>query len=337
MLDALGLAIGARGDVGLVRQGCTQGSVTALFQLPPTHQVQHILSENGLDDNGPVGELILRRQQSADGRSRAFCNDQPIGVNLLKQIGSALVEIHGQNESQALTDAATQRNLLDGFAGVTEDVGALGKLHAAQQQARSALAAYRAELAKASADTEFLTHAIAELQELNPKLGEELALADERSLLMNAEKIIGDLSEAEGFLQGEGSIESALNGALKRLEKAAPDAAGELDDAISAIDRALIEAGEARIAVSDTATRITNNPARLEEVEGRLFAMRALARKHDTTCDGLPDLLTEMDEKLSAIHGGNDRMAELETAVKETDAAYVSAAMAISEARKAAA
>lgn len=337
LLDALGLAIGARGDVGLVRQGCTQGSVTALFQLPPTHQVQHILSENGLDDNGPVGELILRRQQSADGRSRAFCNDQPIGVNLLKEIGSALVEIHGQNESQALTDAATQRNLLDGFAGVTEDVAALGKLHAAQQQARSALAAYRAELAKASADTEFLTHAIAELQELNPKLGEELALADERSLLMNAEKIIGDLREAEGFLQGEGSIENALNGALKRLEKAAPDAASELDDAISAIDRALIEAGEARIAVSDTATRITNNPARLEEVEGRLFAMRALARKHDTTCDGLPDLLTEMDEKLRSIHGGNDRMAELETAVKETDAAYVSAAMAISEARKAAA
>jgi len=337
LLDALGLAIGARGDVGLVRQGCTQGSVTALFQLPPTHLVQHILSENGLDDNGPVGELILRRQQSADGRSRAFCNDQPIGVNLLKQIGSALVEIHGQNESQALTDAATQRNLLDGFAGVTEDVAALAKLHAAQQQARSALAAYRAELAKASADTEFLTHAIAELQELNPKLGEELALADERSLLMNAEKIIGDLREAEGFLQGEGSIENALNGALKRLEKAAPDAAGELDDAISAIDRALIEAGEARIAVSDTATRITNNPARLEEVEGRIFAMRALARKHDTTCDGLPDLLTEMDEKLSAIHGSNDRMAELETAVKETDAAYVSAAMAISKARKAAA
>lgn len=337
LLDALGLATGARGDAGLVRQGCAQGSVTAIFHLTPDHPVQPSLIENGLDEGGPVQELILRRQQSADGRSRAFCNDQPIGVNLLKQIGGALVEIHGQNESQALTDAATQRNLLDNFAGLESDVATLGQLYAAQQEARSALAAYRAELAQASADTEFLTHAIAELQELNPKVGEEVALADERMLLMNAEKIIDDLREAEGFLQGEGSVENALNGALRRLEKAAPEAAGALDEAISAIDRALIEAGEARVAVSDAAARITNDPSRLEEVEGRLFALRGLARKHDTTCDGLPELLVEMDEKLSAIHGGNDRMAELETAVKQCDAAYEKAAMAISEARQAAA
>jgi DNA repair protein RecN (Recombination protein N) len=337
LLDALGLATGARGDAGLVRQDCVQGSVTAIFQLSAAHPVQKLLNENGLDGGAPVPELILRRQQSADGRSRAFCNDQPIGVNLLKQIGSALVEIHGQNESQALTDAATQRNLLDGFAALSDDVAALGQLYAARQQARSDLATYRAELAKASADTEFLTHAIAELQELNPKMGEEVALADERLLLMNAEKIIGDLREAEGFLQGEGSIESALNGALRRLEKAAPEAAGQLDDAISAIDRALIEAGEARIAVADASVRITNNPARLEEVEGRLFALRGLARKHDTTCDGLPNLLVDMDAKLSAIHGGNDRMAELEAAVKQSDAAYENAAIAISEARQAAA
>ncbi|MBL6762204.1 MAG: DNA repair protein RecN [PS1 clade bacterium] len=337
LLDALGLATGARGDAGLVRQGCAQGSVTAIFHLTPDHPVQPILIENGLDEGGAVQELILRRQQSADGRSRAFCNDQPIGVNLLKQIGGALVEIHGQNESQALTDAATQRNLLDNFAGLESDVATLGHLYAAQQEARSALAAYCAELAQASADTEFLTHAIAELQELNPKVGEEVALADERMLLMNAEKIIDDLREAEGFLQGEGSVENALNGALRRLEKAAPEAAGALDEAISAIDRALIEAGEARVAVSDAAARITNDPSRLEEVEGRLFALRGLARKHDTTCDGLPELLVEMDEKLSAIHGGNDRMAELETAVKQCDAAYEKAAMAISEARQAAA
>ena len=337
LLDALGLATGARGDAGLVRQDCVQGSVTAIFQLSDTHPVQKLLSENGLDGGAPVPELILRRQQSADGRSRAFCNDQPIGVNLLKQIGSTLVEIHGQNESQALTDAATQRNLLDGFAALSDDVAKLGQLYAARQQARSYLATYRAELAKASADTEFLTHAIAELQELSPKIGEEVALADERLLLMNAEKIIGDLREAEGFLQGEGSIESALNGALRRLEKAAPEAAGQLDDAISALDRALIEAGEARLAVADASARITNNPARLEEVEGRLFALRGLARKHDTTCDGLPNLLVDMDAKLSAIHGSNDRMAELEAAVKQSDAAYENAAIAISEARQAAA
>lgn len=337
LLDALGLATGARGDVGLVRQGCAQGSVTAIFQLPAHHQVQQILTENGLDEGGPVSELILRRQQSADGRSRAFCNDQAIGVNLLKQIGSMLVEIHGQNESQALTDAATQRNLLDGFAGLTDTVRDLGKLYDARQEARNALAVYRAELAKASADAEFLTHSIAELQELNPKTGEEIGLADERTLLMNSEKIIGDLREAESFLQGEGSIENALNGALRRLEKIAPEAAGQLDDAISAIDRALIEAGEARLAVSDAGARITNDPRRLEEVEGRLFALRGLARKHDTTCDGLPELLAEMDNKLSAIHGGNDRMAELEATVRDSDVAYEQAALAVSDARQSAA
>ncbi|MCH1568066.1 MAG: DNA repair protein RecN [Alphaproteobacteria bacterium] len=337
LLDALGLATGARGDVGLVRQGCAQGSVTAIFQLPDHHQVQQILTENGLDEGGPVSELILRRQQSADGRSRAFCNDQAIGVNLLKQIGSMLVEIHGQNESQALTDAATQRNLLDGFAGLTETVRDLGKLYDARQEARNGLAVYRAELAKASADAEFLTHSIAELQELNPKTGEEIGLADERTLLMNSEKIIGDLREAESFLRGEGSIENALNGALRRLEKIAPEAAGQLDDAISAIDRALIEAGEARLAVSDAGARITNDPRRLEEVEGRLFALRGLARKHDTTCDGLPELLAEMDNKLSAIHGGNDRMAELEATVRDSDAAYEQAALAVSDARQSAA
>ncbi len=338
LLDSLGLATGARGDAGLVRQGSEQGSVTAVFQLTETHPVQEILHENGLDDGQPyVSDLILRRVQAADGRSRAFCNDQPIGVNLLKQIGEPLVEIHGQNESQALTDAATQRNLLDAFAQLAQEVKTLGGLYQARSDARAALATYRAELAKASADTEFLTHAIAELQELNPKSGEESGLADERTLLMNAEKIIGDLRDAENFLQGEGSVENALNGALRRLERAAPEAAGQLDAAITAIDRALIEAGEARSAVSDAANRITNDPMRLEEVEGRLFALRALARKHDVTCDDLPDLLERFDAQLSAIHGGNDRMAELENDVKQADAEYANLAMRVSEKRRAAA
>lgn len=338
LLDSLGLATGARGDAGLVRQGCAQGSVTAVFHLSEAHAVQAILRENGLDDGRPfVSELILRRVQSADGRSRAFCNDQPIGVSLLKQIGETLIEIHGQNESQALTDAATQRNLLDAFAGLHQQVRTLGEFYDARAAARAALATYRAELAKASADSEFLTHAIAELQELNPKSGEETALADERTLLMNAEKIVGDLREAENFLHGEGSVENALNGALRRLERAAPEAAGQLDNAITAIDRALIEAGEARSAVSDAAARITNDPRRLEEVEGRLFALRGLARKHDVDCDALPELLDTLDAKLSAIHGGNDRMAELENAVKQADAEYANLAMLVSEKRLAAA
>ncbi len=338
LLDALGLATGARGDIGLVRHGREQGSVTAMFQLTETHPAQAILCENGLDEGaGFVRELILRRVQSADGRSRAFCNDQPVGVGLLAQIGGQLIEIHGQNESQALTDAATQRGLLDRFAGVMDAVAALGKHYAARQAAREALADYRAELAQASADTEFLTHAIAELQELNPQADEEAALANERSLLMNAEKIIDDLREAEGLLHGEGGIEKALNGALRRLERAAPEAAGQLDAAVSAIDRALIEAEEARNAVSAASAAIVNDPTRLSHVEERLFALRALARKHEVACDALPTVLADMESKLSAIHGGNERMEELEAAVQQSDAAYAKKALAVSKARQKAA
>ncbi len=334
LLDSLGLATGARGDAGLVRQDCEQGSVTAVFQIDPDHRVRKTLSDNGLEG---TGELILRRVQSADGRSRAFCNDQPVGIGLLSEIGSQLIEIHGQNESQALTDAATQRGLLDSFAGLTEAVASVGKLFVARQSAREALASYRAELAQASADTEYLTHAIAELQELNPKVGEELLLSDERGVLMNTEKISDDLRAADKLLHGDGGIEKALNGALRRLEKSAPEAGGQLDEAVAAIDRALIEAGEARVAVSSAVSSVINDPARQEQVEERLFTLRSLARKHETTCDALPSVLTELDAKLSAIHRGNDRMAELEEAVKAAEADYAEKALAVSNSRQKAA
>ena len=203
LLDALGLATGARGDAGLVRQGSQQGTVTAVFQLGVDHPAQIVLRENGLDDGqAHVEEIILRRVQSADGRSRAFCNDQPIGVGLLSEIGRLLIEIHGQNESQALTDAATQRGLLDAFAGLGDAVATLAKLYTVRQTARQELADYEAALAQASADTDYLSHAIAELTELAPQAGEEAKLADERSLLMNAEKITEDLRAAEAFFAG---------------------------------------------------------------------------------------------------------------------------------------
>ena len=334
LLDALGLATGARGDAGLVRQGSQQGTVTAVFHLGAHHPTQAVLRENGLDDGQPhVDEVILRRVQSADGRSRAFCNDQSIGVGLLAQIGSLLIEIHGQNESQALTDAATQRGLLDAFAGLGDAVATLGNLFVARQEARQALADYEAALAQASADTDYLTHAIAELTEIAPQAGEEGKLADERTLLMNAEKITADLREAEAFLQGDGGVENALNGALRRLERAAPDAAGQLDDAVTALDRAVIEAAEAREAVSAAVAKVTGDPLRLEQVEDRLFALRSLARKHEATCDELPRVLTALQDRLGAIHGGTEKLDSLRAAVGEADAAYAEKAAAVSHSR----
>ena len=334
LLDALGLATGARGDAGLVRQGSQQGTVTAVFQLGVDHPAQIVLRENGLDDGqAHVEEIILRRVQSADGRSRAFCNDQPIGVGLLSEIGRLLIEIHGQNESQALTDAATQRGLLDAFAGLGDAVATLAKLYTVRQTARQELADYEAALAQASADTDYLSHAIAELTELAPQAGEEAKLADERSLLMNAEKITEDLRAAEAFLQGDGGVENALNGALRRLERAAPDAGGQLDDAVSALDRAVIEAAEAREAVSVAVAKVTGDPSRLEQVEDRLFAMRSLARKHETTCDGLPEVLVTLQDRLGAIHGGTERLDGLRAAVREADTDYAEKAQAVSRSR----
>ena len=334
LLDALGLATGARGDAGLVRQGSQQGTVTAVFQLGVDHPAQIVLRENGLDDGqAHVEEIILRRVQSADGRSRAFCNDQPIGVGLLSEIGRLLIEIHGQNESQALTDAATQRGLLDAFAGLGDAVATLAKLYTVRQTARQELADYEAALAQASADTDYLSHAIAELTELAPQAGEEAKLADERSLLMNAEKITEDLRAAEAFLQGDGGVENALNGALRRLERAAPDAGGQLDDAVSALDRAVIEAAEAREAVSVAVAKVTGDPSRLEQVEDRLFAMRSLARKHETTCDGLPEVLVTLQDRLGAIHGGTERLDGLRAAVREANTVYAEKAQAVSRSR----
>ena len=334
LLDALGLATGARGDAGLVRQGSAQGTVTAVFHLSEHHPAQSILRENGLDDGQPfVGEVILRRVQSSDGRSRAFCNDQPIGIGLLGEIGRLLIEIHGQNESQALTDAATQRGLLDAFAGLKDAVTTLAKLYAGRQTARQALADYEAALAKANADTDYLTHAIGELTDLAPQAGEESKLADERTLLMNAEKITTDLREAEAFLHGDGGVENALNGALRRLERAAPDAGGQLDDAVTALDRAVIEAAEAREAVAHAVAKVTGDPTRLEQVEDRLFALRSLARKHEASCDALPSVLVDLQEKLAAIHGGSERLEALQAAVTAADTAYAEKAQAVSNSR----
>ena len=203
LLDSLGLAIGARGDAGLVRQGCQQGSVTAVFTLTPEHPVQDILRAHDLAGaQETADELILRRVQSSDGRSRAYCNDQAIGVGLLAEIGAQLVEIHGQNESQALTDASTQRRLLDRFGKLEGQASRVAADYATMQTAQKQLDAYREAIEKARNDTDYLTYALKELRDLAPQADEETSLSDERILLMNAERIASDLREAEQFLRG---------------------------------------------------------------------------------------------------------------------------------------
>src|SRR5437763_12692879 len=207
LLDAFALALGGRGDAGLVRHGVEQGQVTAVFDVPKGHPASVILSDNGLEDTSSEDscEMILRRVQLADGRTRAFSNDQAISVQTLKAVGSALVEIHGQHDERALVDAATHRRLLDAFAGLDKDVAALETLGEARRAARAALDTHRDTMERAAREADYLRHAADELKKLEPKDGEETALAERRSAMMQGEKIAGELREAQDAVGGSHS------------------------------------------------------------------------------------------------------------------------------------
>src|SRR5246127_1290843 len=200
LLDAFALALGGRGDATLVRHGVEQGQVTATFDVPKGHPAAAILSDNGLDD---TGEMILRRVQLADGRTRAFINDQSISVQTLKAVGAALVEIHGQHDERALVDASTHRRLLDAFGGHENDVAAVESLWEARRTAATELEEHRASVERAAREADYLRHASAELRQLSPKDGEETALAERRTTMMQGEKISADLRGALATVSGD--------------------------------------------------------------------------------------------------------------------------------------
>ena len=334
LLDALGLAIGARADSGLVGQGVEQGSVTAVFDVPPAHPARAILRDNGLDAEG---DLILRRVQTRDGRSRAFVNDQPVSIALLRQLGDELVEIHGQHDERGLLDASGHRAILDAFGGLEGKVAAARKLHAAAAEARAALAEHEALLARAKAEQDYLTHVVGELDELAPEPGEESALAEERTLMMHAEKIAGDLVEADATLSGDGGLEARLNVALRRLARVAEQAGGRLDGAIAALERTLNEAAEARDRIGEAMRAMEFDPARLERSETRLFALRAAARKHNVLVDDLAALADRLRAQLADIEGGEAKRVALAKAADAAAAAYAAHARALSAERQKAA
>jgi DNA repair protein RecN (Recombination protein N) len=330
LLDALGLAIGARADAGLVRQGAEQGSVSAVFDLPGNHPARTVLADNGFEADG---DIILRRVQTKDGRSRAFINDQPVSVGLLRQVGDMLVEVHGQHDERGLLDASGHRAMLDAFGGFEKQVADLRSLWNAASAAREALAAHEALLARAKAEQDYLTHVVGELDELQPQPGEETTLAEERTLMMHSEKIAGDLAEAEEALSGDGGLDARLTVALRRLARAAEQAGGRLDAAIAALDRTLTEAAEARDQIAQAMRALEFDPARLEQAETRLFALRAAARKHNVQVDDLAALADKLRGELQEIEGGEARLAVLKKAAAEAEARYGAAARALSEDR----
>lgn len=333
LLDSLGLALGARADSGLVRHGAAQASVAASFDLPADHHLASVLAQNGLDRE-PGEPLVIRRVVKADGGSRAFVGGQPVSAALLRELGAYLVEIHGQHDDRGLLAPAGHRALLDAFGRI--DAGTCAIAHRAWRDAEAILAAARAEIEAAARDRDWLEHAVAELEALAPEPGEEETLADRRRGMQRAEKIADDLRAVEAFLtDGDGGL-SKLRQAARVLERIAPDHAA-LAEALAAVDRAVIEGAVAEDKLVEAARELSFDPRAQEDDEARLFELRGMARKHRVQPDDLAALTADLRGRLDRLDSGEAGLGALEGDVAAREAAYVSAAEALSTARAAAA
>jgi DNA repair protein RecN (Recombination protein N) len=334
LLDAFALALGARGDVALVRQGAEKGQVTAAFELPPSHAVRALMTAN---DIAADDELILRRVQFADGRTRAFVNDQPVSVQTLKVLGAALVEIHGQHDERALVDAATHRALLDAFAGLDQEAAAIELLWNGLRAADAALVAQRAAVERAQREADWLRHAVAELSQLSPQQAEESALAERRAAMMQAEKVAGDLRDAHDAVAGDQSPVPALAAAARRLQRRGAQVPALVEPALKALDVALSAIEEARGHLDAALRAADHDPKELERIEERLFALRAAARKYNVPVDHLAALAERYGADLGLIDAGAQQLAALEASARQAQERYNAAATALSEERKRAA
>jgi DNA repair protein RecN (Recombination protein N) len=333
LLDALGLALGARADSGLVRQGQAQAVVTVSFDLPSGHAAHALLRDNGLE--GEPGEpLVVRRIVRADGGSRAAINDQSASVGLVRELGALLVEIHGQHDDRGLLNPRGHRALLDAFGRI--DSGAAERAYRAWGEAEAALARAREDLETAARDREWLEHAVAELRKLAPEEGEEESLAGLRAGMQKGARLAEDIAAIGQLLDGsEGGI-ALVRQAARRLDRIG----GEhelLTAALEALDRALVEASEAEDRLAAAAAALAFDPARLEEAETRLFEIRAIARKHRVEADALPALAEQLAAKLDSLQAGEKSLAALERRVRDGRAAYEAEAAKLSELRAAAA
>jgi len=334
LLDALGLALGARGDAKLVRQGSEQAVVTASFEIGDNHPVRALLRDRGLDSDGPI---IIRRAVGADGRGRAFINDQPATVALLREVGDRLVEIQGQAEQHGLGDTATHRPALDAFAGLERERAAVEAAYGGWRAAVAARDAFAAMASQAASDEAFLRHALTELEALDPKPGEDTQLQAERQLLMNRERMVEALNGAMSELAGARPVEGALRAARRHLDRAAAKAGGALDPVMAALDRAAIEAAEVVRLLEGVGATVGGDSNRLQFVDDRLFALRDVARKHRVDVAGLPALRQDIAAKLAAITDSSVERAKLERRAAEARTAYIARAEALTAARKSAA
>ncbi len=334
LLDSLALALGGRGDAGLVRHGASQGQVTAVFDVAADHPVRRLLSDNDIEASG---DLIVRRVQTADGRTRAFLNDSPVSATLLRDVGEQLVEIHGQHDDRALTDEREHRRLTDAFGGLEGRVAGVREAWSGWRKAIRERDGHAARIEAARREADYLRASLEELDQLKPVAGEETELATKRHRMMQSEKVAGDLAEGVGVFEGSHSPIPPIVSLMRNLERKAGSLPGLAEGALKPMGEALDLLEQARGALEAALREADFDPRELERTEERLFALRAAARKHSCTCDALEGLRERMRRDLGDLDHGEETLAKLEKAVAASEAAYRAAAEALSAARATAA
>ena len=327
LLDCLGLVLGWRGRADLVRQGAAQGEVTAVFDLPVGHAARALLTEAGIDAGD---ELILRRVTTADGRKTGWINDRRVSGEVLRDLSDILIELHGQQDDRGLLNPRGHRQLLDAFAGA--DTAALRRTWATLSDARRALAEGEEDQTRLKADEDFLRHAVAELDRLDPQAGEEAELDARRRAMQAGARIRDDIARAFQSLGPDGA-EGLMADATRWLEGVADRADGRLDVPLAALGRALNELGEAAQGVEDCLEALTFDPNEQERIEERLFAIRALARKHGVLADDLGGFADDLHARLAALDGAAGNLKALKAALSDARAAYDAAAADLSALR----
>mgnify|MGYP001794266422 FL=1 len=333
LLDSLGFVLGWRGRAELVRAGAELGEVTAWFDLADAHPAQTVLETAGWSRSD---ELILRRVNTRDGRKTAYVNDRRASGEVLRALSETLVELHGQHDDRGLLNPRGHRLLLDEFGNLANRIDATRKAWRALSEARRKLAALEAHLAELAAEEDFLRHAVAELDALAPEPGEDEKLDALRRLMQGAEKIREDIAKAHEALGLQGA-EGRMGDALRWLEGASTQAEGQLDAPIAALERALVELGEASTGIDTVLDGLAFNPSELEDAEERLFAIRALARKHDVLPDELNAFAEGLRQRLATLDASTGDLSDMKIAVQSAEKAYETAAQTVSQARRKAA
>ncbi|MAM68739.1 MAG: DNA repair protein RecN [Rhodospirillaceae bacterium] len=337
LLDSLGLAIGARADTGLVRtydDGERKSSITAIFDLPSEHQAFSLLAEVGIDVPEAGEPLILRRTLSANGPSRAYVNDQTVSAGILRAIGETLIEIEGQFASHGLLNPANHRDALDAFGKLGDLVETTREAWETWRAANRALAGAREEIDRIAAEGDYLRHVVAELEDMAPEAGEEETLSESRAVMMNAEKIADALNGALEVITGSKGLQSSLSKTMRPLERANEQAAGSLKPALEAMERTANEAAAAADLLLEALRSTDLDPAQLERLDERLFALRALARKHNTDVASLSKLRDEFAAKLERLDNADRNLTRLEEKAKAANDHFQTTANMLFEKRK---